>query len=150
MPISAENIGKSIIRGFSQGGSVSFQTPYLGLFTTLPGADGTGGVEVSYPEYKRVAINVNGIEGKKIMVDPYTEAGSGADAGKTITATKNQEIIYFPEAETGAGGTAVGFGLFSAQTGGNLYLWGELKSGVTISQYSVPMFRADGFMLKLK
>ena len=150
MAISAENIGKSIISGFSKGGSVSFPTPYLGLFATMPGADGTGGVEVSYPEYKRVAINANGIGGKKIMVDPYTEAGSGNDAGKTITATKNQEIIYFPESETGAGGTAVGFGLFSAKTGGYLYMWGELKSNVTINQYSVPMFRADDFVLKLK
>ena len=46
--------------------------------------------------------------------------------------------------------STVGFGLFSAQTGGNLYLWGALKSEVPINQYSVPMFRADGFMLKLK
>lgn len=150
MAISAEKIGKSIVSGFSKGGSVSFPTPYLGLFTTMPGADGTGGVEVSYPEYKRVAINAKGIEGKQIMVDPYTEAGSGGDAGKTITATKNQEIIYFPEAETGAGGTAVGFGLFSTKTGGDPYMWGELKSNVTINQYSVPMFRANDFVLKLK
>ena len=150
MAISAENIGKSIISGFSKGGSVSFPTPYLGLFTTMPGTDGTGGVEVAYPEYSRVKINATGVEGSAIMCDPYIEAGTGEDAGKTITATKNQEIIYFPEAETGAGGTVVGFGLFSAKTGGYLYMWGDLKSNVTINQYSVPMFRADDFVLKLK
>lgn len=151
MSISATNIGKTIIKGFAQGGAVTFPTPYLGLFTQLPGADGTGGTEVSYPEYKRVKINVNGIEGKPIMSEPYTEQGSGDDAGKVLSATKNQEIIYFPENEAGTEEVnVVGFGLFVSQSAETPYLWGALKSEVTIRQYTVPMFRVGDFKLMIK
>lgn len=149
MAISS-TIGSNILRNLAKGVMMSAQTPYLGLFTTLPGASGSGGVEVSYPEYSRVQLNVNGVEGKEIMTAPYTETGTGEDAGKTISGIKNQEIIFFPEAETGAGGTAVGFGLFSARTGGTPYLWGALKTSVTINQNSVPMFRIDDFEIKVK
>lgn len=150
MSINANDIGKTIANGLTQGGSVSFPTPYLGLFTTMPGADGTGGVEVNYPEYARVAINTKGIEGKDIMTEPYTEAGTGDDAGKNLAVVKNQEIVYFPEAETGAGGTAIGFGLFKSRTGGTPYLWGELKTNPTINKNSVPLIRIDDLVLKVK
>lgn len=149
MAISS-NIGSGILKGLTQGATMTFSTPYLGLFTTMPDASGIGGEEVSYPEYSRVKINVKGVEGKDIMTAPYTEAGSGDDAGKTISCVKNQEIIYFPEAETGAGGQAVGFGLFAAKEGGTPYLWGELKTSVPINQNSVPMFRIEDFEIKVK
>lgn len=136
--------GSSILRRLTQ------DYPYLGLFTAMPNASGTGGVEVSYPEYCRVKINVKGLTDKNIMADPYTEIGSGDDAGKTICCVKNQEIIYFPEAETGAGGQAVGFGLFADKENGAPYLWGELKTKVSIGQNSVPMLRTDDFVIKVK
>jgi hypothetical protein len=153
-----ETISKNIVNAFAQGGNVAFPTPYIGLLTSMPKADGSGFGEVSYPEYNRVPINIKGINGLEIMGEPYVETeyvpGSGdvgdAEDNVTVAHVKNQEIIYFPEAETGAGGTAVGFGLFASKEGGDPYLWGTLKKSATISINSVPMFRIDDFHLSVK
>jgi hypothetical protein len=149
MPIDSTR-SKAIAEGFTLGKQVTFPTPYLGLFTTMPGTDGTGGVETNYPEYSRVKLNSTGVEGKIIMANATIEAGTGDDAGKNIAVSKNQEIVYFPEAETGAGGTVVGIGLFSALTGGTPYMWKPLEKTMTINQNSVPMFRIGKFAVKVK
>lgn len=151
VPISASGLGNTIMNAITKGSkSITFPTPYLGLFTKMPGADGTGGTEASYAEYCRVALNTTGVEGNAIMANAAAETGEGDDAGKQLSATKNQEIIYFPESETAAGGTVVGFGLFSAKTGGTPYLWGELENSVTIAKNAVPLFRIGEFILKMK
>ena len=151
MAVNASTFGKKIMTGLSKGGNVAFPTPYLGLLTALPGADGSGGGELSYPGYSRVKLSVTGIKGSNILCDPFTEAGTGEDAGKTVTVIQNQEEIHFPENELGTEESqVVGFGLFESLTAQPPYLWGELKETVTVRQYSVPMFRAEDFVLRLK
>lgn len=151
MSVSASRLGNTIMDAIAQGAkNITFPTPYLGLFTEMPGADGTGGTEVSYAEYCRVKLNATGVEGNAIMGAAAAETGTDEDEGKQLSATKNQEIIYFPESEAAAGGTAVGFGLFSAKTGGYPYLWGELETPVAIAKNAVPLFRVGEFILKMK
>lgn len=149
MPIDSTR-SKAIVEGFTLGKAVTFPTPYLGLFTTMPGADGTGGEETTYPEYTRVKLTALGVEGKALMSNATIEAGSGEDAGVNIAVSRNQEIVYFPEAETGAGGTVVGIGLFSAVSGGTPYLWKELDTPMPININSVPMFRIGNLVFKVK
>ena len=153
--------GKNLMTAISKGAAVTFPTPYVGLFKTMPGAGGTGGEEVDYSEYARVAINVNGIEGKLIMANAVSatitdEDEFGNEEQKTQSSTKNQEIIYFPENETGPATSAVGVGIFAARTGGNPYLWQAFKDdegntkSVSIPINSSPMFRIGKFNLKVK
>lgn len=145
----------------AKGASVTFPTPYVGLFKTMPGPGGTGGVEVDYAEYVRVALNANGIEGKAIMTSAASATISeedefGNSEQKTQSSATNQEIIYFPENETGPATAAVGVGIFAARTGGTPYLWQAFKDEegnaktVDIPINSSPMFRIDKFALKVK
>lgn len=149
--------GKNIIDAMAKGTSVSFATPYVGLFKTMPGANGTGGEEVDYAEYTRVAVNVNGIEGKTIMAAATSEVIADDDGeSKTQSFAQNQEIIYFPENESGPATAAVGVGIFESRTGGAPYLWQAFKDAegnaksVDIPVNSVPMFRIGKFVIKTK
>lgn len=147
MPISYSGVGRNILSALTQGANMSMPQPWLGLFSTMPSANGSGGVQVSYPEYGKVRIDNPGIEGKEIMGEPYSETDTD---GNILSAVKNQEIIYFPENETGSAVQAVGWGLFSSASATTPYMWGELKTPVTINKNSVPMFRVDDFVMKLK
>lgn len=147
MPISFNGLGTHILKGLTQGSSVAMPQPWLGLFSTMPNASGSGGVQVSYPEYGKIRLDNLGIEGKEIMSNPFSQTDTD---GTVLSAVKNQEIIYFPENETGSAVQAVGWGLFSSADATTPYMWGELKEPVTIGTNSVPMFRIDDFVMKLK
>lgn len=153
--------GKNLVNAMAKGTTVTFPTPYVGLFKTMPGAGGTGGEEVDYAEYTRVAINVNGIEGKVIMASAVSatitdEDEFGNEEQKTQSSAQNQEIIYFPENESGPATEAVGVGIFSARAGGTPYQWKKFKDdegnakSVSIPINSSPMFRIGKFKLKVK
>ena len=96
---------------------------WLGLFTTAPQSDGTGGVEVgSGKNYARVEIhNVMSITNRK--------------------ATNNADINFNPainpaDPSAASGydwGTIVAVGLFTASTGGTLYAWGTLDTSVSVT-----------------
>ena len=147
---------KAIANALADGKSYQFPTPYLGLFTTMPGSGGTGGKEVSYPEYCRVDLTAKGIEGQVILGEAATEAGTGDDAGKLIAVIKNQERVYFPDVETASADyqeTVVGVGLFSSRTATTPYLWGEFPEGsepVIVKLKSVPMVRINNLKLTAK
>lgn len=83
---------------------------YVALFTTLPGEDGTGGVEVAGGGYARQAVTFN------------------APAGGSMT--NNAEILY-PQA-TADWGLVVGFGLYDAAAGGNLLYLNHLTTSKQI------------------
>lgn len=149
--------GKNIMDAMAKGTTVTFPTPYLGLLKTMPNAAGSGGEEVSYPEYCRVAINVTGLEGKNIMAAAVSATITDDGESKTQSSAENQEIIYFPENETGEATTAVGVGIFSSRaTGTTPYFWVPFKDAngdpqtVTINKNSCPMFRIGKFKLKVK
>lgn len=80
-------------------------TWHIGLFTTLPNDDGTGGVEVSGGAYARVAVT------NDLANWPAASGGQ----------KNNANPIVFPTASAGWG-TVVGYGFFDLGAGGNL--WG--------------------------
>ena len=163
---------KAIANALADGKTYTFPTPYLGLFTTMPGSGGTGGKELNYPEYCRVDLMAKGIEGQVILGEAATEEGTGNDADKLVAYVKNQERIYFPDVqfkkvETVDGveieGTmeeghsyqeqVIGVGLFSSKKATTPYLWGEFPEGsepVLVKLNSVPMIRINNLKLTAK
>lgn len=146
---------KGIINALTDGKSYTFPTPYLGLLTKMPAANGTGGAELSYPEYHRVDLTALGIDGKVILAEAATEAGTGDDADKIVAYVKNQELIYFPDVDTVDDDyteQVVGVALYSSKTATTPYLWGKLPEGseVIVKKKSVPMIKLNNLKLTAK
>lgn len=76
---------------------------YVALYTTMPAADGTGGVEVSGGSYARVLHGPG---------DAYWDAPVGGNG-----EFKNTTAITFP-VPTANWGLVVGFGIFYVSSGG--------------------------------
>jgi hypothetical protein len=85
-------------------------TFYLALYTTLPDANGVGGVEVSGGSYARLSITNN-----------TTNFPAAAAASKSNGAT------WTFAAPTAAWGNVVGAALLDASSGGNLYYIGPFS-----------------------
>jgi len=75
-------------------------TPFVGLFTTMPAADGTGGVEPTGGNYIRKAIT-------------FGAPAAATPTGRQITQSTT---VDFNEA-TGNWGTLIGAGIWDAVTG---------------------------------
>ena len=84
---------------------------FVGLFTTLPADDGTGGVEVTGGSYARQG--------------PVT---FGAPASGIVA---NSGAITFPTATAGWG-TVLGMGIWDMVSGGNLLYYGLLATSKTV------------------
>ena len=76
----------------------------VALFTTLPGEDGTGGVEVTGGSYTRQTVT-------------FAAASGGV--------VSNSGVVTFPVA-TASWGLVVGIGLYEGSGGGNLLYFGVL------------------------
>lgn len=94
-------------------------TLYIGLFTTVPQLNGTGGIEVSTSgtSYQRVPI----IQG----------TGWVGPAGTNQEYSNAADLTY--QVPTGNWGTIQGCGIFDAETGGNLYWVGYLATAKSVS-----------------
>jgi len=90
--------------------SLAVANVYVALFTTLPGEDSTGGVEVSGGSYARQAVTFDA-----------PAAGSMA----------NSADVVFPQA-TANWGTVLGFGLYDAVSGGNMLYFNNLTTSKQI------------------
>ena len=113
---------------------------WLGLFTTKPGSDGTGGVEVS-----STGTNYSRVEIHSLMTASGRSAVNSADINFNAAINPSD-----PDAQTGADwGTITAFGLFTSRTGSTLYAWGELDSSVTVSTQNTLHFLAGDFELFL-
>jgi hypothetical protein len=88
------------------------------LFTTLPGEDGTGGVEVSGTGYARIQHGPS-------------DATWAAPVGGNGVFSNVGSVQY--GSPTASWGTVVGFGLYDAITAGNLLIYSALTSNVTIA-----------------
>lgn len=93
-------------------------TIYVGLFTTMPGEDGTGGVEVSGGSYARVQCG------------PGDSYWTGPTGGSGIYS--NSSVVQFA-VPTANWGSIVGFGLFSASSSGTLFISKAFTTPVTIN-----------------
>lgn len=93
-------------------------TIYVGLFTTMPAEDGTGGVEVSGGSYARVQCGPG---------DSYWTGPTGGNGQYS-----NTDVIQFPE-PSATWGTILGYGLFSAVSSGTLYISKTFTASVTVN-----------------
>jgi len=82
----------------------------IALFTTLPGEDATGGVEVAGGSYARQTVSF------------------AASSGGVVS---NSGAVTFPVA-TGSWGTVVGIGYYEGSGGGNLLYFGALTTSKTV------------------
>lgn len=100
-------------------------TVYLALFTTLPGENGAGGVEVTGGAYAR-----------KATAAADWAVGGGSNALELAWATATADW-----------GTVVGVGLYDASTGGNLLAFGALTSNVVVLTGHTPRFQVAALVL---
>lgn len=85
---------------------------YVGLFTTMPGEDGTGGVECSYTGYARQQVAFDA----PVAGDPTTVANTA------------EEDFGDPDADL----SIVGFGIWDAATNGTLLVLQAFDDPVTV------------------
>lgn len=116
------------ICNLTRGQSISAPvTVYLGLFVTNPGDDWTSvkGGEVTYAGYSRQAINFS----------------SPAASGQGLMI-QNAEAISFEEAST-SGGSVTHLGVLDSLSGGNMLLYGQLDTALSIQAGVTPVIRAS-------
>lgn len=90
---------------------------YAGLFLSSPGEDGKSGVEIAYSGYKRMPIT---------FAQPKAEStGIGIRNAAQITFPQNQPTS--PHA-----GTVRFIGIYTALTGGELYMYGALTEDLQV------------------
>jgi len=113
----------------------SFTKPselWIALFTVAP-SDSGGGTEVSGGSYARVQRNPG---------DANWTAPDG-----TSGVTRNAAAITFPT-PTANWGTVVAFGIFDANTAGNLLAWGAISPARTINNGDqAPEFAPDALQM---
>jgi hypothetical protein len=109
-------------------------TPYLALFTTLPGEDGTGGVEVS-------------TSGTAYARQACSGATWNAASGGSISTASD---VTFPAA-TASWGTIVGVGLYDGDVegAGNLLWYGTVGTSKTIDSGDTAKVSAGDLTLSL-
>jgi len=103
---------------------------YIGLFVTEP-SDGGGGTEVAGNGYARVEVD-----------------NTDANWPPAISGEKrNGNLITFPQA-TGAWGDIDWYGIWDAQSGGNLILWGSLQTTKSPVAGNQPFFDVGGIVIR--
>ena len=116
-----ENAMLNLMRGTS---ITAPATMYLALFLSNPGDDGTSGTEITYSGYERKAITFS------------TPAASGSGL-----VTQNTTMISFPESSTSAG-TVTYVAVYDDQSAGNMWLYGQLDTPLTVQTGVSPVFQA--------
>lgn len=100
----------------------------VGLFTAAP-SDSGGGTEVSGGSYARANTNT----------DPLDANWAAPAGGNGVTS--NVSTITFPT-PSGSWGTVTHFGIFDADSAGNLLFWGALTTSKTINSGDTVSFAA--------
>lgn len=123
-------------KGVTSGAITVPTTVYIGLYTTIPADDATGGVEVtpSGSAYARISVTNSAANW------PVSTTSSG------ITTKANGAIIQYATA-TATWGTVVGFGIFDALTVGNLLFYGALQTSQVVSSGQAPSFAVGALSL---
>ena len=118
------------------GGTALPNTPsHIGLYTTVPADDGTGGTEATGGAYARQAYAKN-----------TTNWGSSA-AGNPSTI-QNLVAVTFPEA-TASWGTIKGWGYFTAATAGTLLFFASLDTNKAVNNGDTAKFATGALVAKL-
>lgn len=112
---------------------------WLGLFTTKPNADGSGGLEVG-----------SGVNYSRVEISDFMTA-TDRSIVNTADINFNAAIVPSnPDATTGADwGEIVAFGLFTSKTGSTLYAWGDLEESVFVATQNTLHFLTGKFEIYL-
>lgn len=103
-------------------------TLYIALFTTMPLADGSGGIEVTGGSYARVAST------NDVTNWPNASAKS----------KHNANSLTFTQASA-AWGVILGGGIYDALTGGNLLVFGQFPSSINVVLNGIVSFDPSQF-----
>ena len=119
---------------------------YIGMSTTVPTVNDSGIITnftepASVTGYSRARLGLYDNEATWLM-----------DAASKGSITNGENYIFFDEAIFGQGGFGelTWFGLFSAQTGGNPILAGELTTPVTVPAGNVLIFRPKNLKVSME
>lgn len=104
-------------------------TLYIALFTTMPDADGVGGVEVSGGSYARVAST--------------NDTTNWPNA--SLRQKKNGADLTFVQASADWG-DVVGAGIYDALSSGNLLVFGEFDTPITVLTNGMVSFSVNQFI----
>lgn len=99
---------------------------YVALFTATP-SDSGGGTEVSGGSYARVAVS-----GALASWAGTQSAGSTTASSGTGGVTSNNAAVTFPS-PTANWGSITHWGVFDANTSGNLLFWAALGTAKTVN-----------------
>ena len=116
--------------------TASFTKPttlYIGLITTLTDGEAGTVTEVTGGSYTRIARN---------------PLDANWAASVTDGTTSNTAVITFPAA-TADWGTATHFGIWDAQTNGNLLIYASLTNPRTITNGTTPSFGAGALTFQI-
>lgn len=120
-------------------GSITAPTTYVALFTSDP-TDAASGDEVSGGSYAREIVNENGGS------SPTWDAAAVDAPGYKVANTHD---ITFTTA-TAAWGTVTHFGIFDAETSGNLLFHGALDASKAVGLGDTFKFLAGDLVLRLE
>lgn len=100
-------------------------TMYLALMLSNPGDTGTEGTEITYTGYARQPISFS--------------APAASGTGMMI---QNTAMISFPEASSSAGSVTY-VAVYDSLTGGNMWLYAQLDTSLTVQTGVSPVFREE-------
>jgi hypothetical protein len=114
-----------------RGTSITGVSPYLGLFSVAPADDSSAGTELAGNGYARQAI---------VFGAPVTDTGN-------LRKISNTNNIQFGPA-VADWSQAVAFGVFDAQSNGNLLYWNTLATPKTIQQGDFGQFAPGSLVVE--
>lgn len=121
----ATNFFEDYMLNLLQGQTIPAQNSmYLALFLSNPTDTGTAGTEISYSAYARQLITFT----------PPATSGNGL-------MMQNSAVISFPESNVSITSPVTYVGVYDSQTGGNMWLYGQLDTPLTVQAGVSPVFR---------
>jgi hypothetical protein len=106
-------------------------TPYAGLFSTAPADDNSPGTELAGNGYARQAVTCGA---------PVTDTGNLRKISNTNNIQFGPALADWPQ--------AVAFGVFNAQSNGNLLYWDVLPTPKTIQQGDFGQFAPGSLVVE--
>ena len=117
----------NVLRGVALAGV----TPYAGLFSTAPADDNSAGTELAGNGYARQAATFGA---------PVTDTGNLRKISNTNNIQFGPALADWPP--------AVAFGVFNAQSNGNLLYWDVLPTPKTIQQGDFGQFAPGSLVVE--
>jgi hypothetical protein len=130
MPGKSQSYSDAVLNVL-RGTSITGVSPYLGLFSVAPADDSSAGTELAGNGYSRQAI---------VFGTPVTDTGNLRKISNTNNIQFGPAAADWPQ--------AVAFGVFDAQSSGNLLYWNTLATPKTIQQADFGQFAPGSLVIE--